>query len=314
MPVSTAATTGAFRQVSCCVCGAADYNVVRQSRISPDISLEELRSLYSASSDHVLLDQLVRCKRCDLIYVNPRIEDSILTSSYADAVDPTFVSQNPERIATFRHNLEWICRSLNIVPSRNIKILDVGCAGGAFLKAAKDLGFTPTGVEPSRWMADFARTNYGVEVIDGLLKPGLFPPGSFDIVSLWDVIEHLPEPHEVLKTLGECLKPGGLLIVNYPAVDSLAARLLGERWPFYLSVHISYYNRTTIQKQLERASFEVLRSRAHWQKLKLGYLMTRLSKYTSLGNLMGSVVRTIGLSEASFTYNMGQRLIVAKRK
>ena len=301
-----------FTQVPCTLCGGADYEIVSPARFDQDVTSDDLRKVYSASSDHILLDQLVRCHSCGLVYVNPRIEESALLESYASAVDPVFVSQNSERVATFKRSLKWICKAAGVVPSRELSLLDVGCAGGAFLKAASDFGFKVTGIEPSRWMGDYARSLYNVNVQEGTLTQDMFRRETFDIVTLWDVIEHLSHPHEVLQTVHDCLKPGGLLVVTYPDIGSTAARILGSHWPFYLSVHLSYYNRETMREQLRRASFNVLHMRAYWQSLTFGYLFTRLSKYLPVSRLSPFVHRST-LGSISITYNMGQTLVIATK-
>jgi 2-polyprenyl-3-methyl-5-hydroxy-6-metoxy-1,4-benzoquinol methylase len=262
----------------------------------------------------VLLDQVVCCGNCKLIYVNPRIDGKLLIQAYADAADPTFVAQNPERIATFGRVLAAICRRQGIPPSKEKRVLDVGCAGGAFPKAASELGFQVTGVEPSSWLAEFGRREYGLDIRTGILEENMFPPASFDIVTMWDVIEHLTDPQGALKTIRGLLRDDGVLIVNYPDAGSVVARALGFKWPFWLSVHLIYYTRTTMRLQLEKAGFEIVHVGTHWQKLKLSYLLFRASQYISLASILKKAADATGLGKLGATYNMGQTLMVARKR
>lgn len=298
--------------VLCPLCGSPDYRVLIPSRYPLRMSAQELARVYRASSDHELLDQLVACRACDFRYLNPRPLDEIITSSYTGAVDPAFVAQNDERIRTFRRTLDAIIRRTGM-PVAGRRLLDVGCAGGAFPQAARQAGFDAMGIEPSHWLAEYGRAEYGLNIQQGLLQDGAFPAASFDVVSLWDVIEHVPDPNALLATIRGILRPGGHLLVNYPDVGSWAARLLGRRWPFLLSVHLLYYTRESMTRQLRQAGFEVSYLKPHWQALQLAYVLQRASAYVKPAGWLIPVVRGLGLARMPLTYNMGQTLVVARK-
>jgi 2-polyprenyl-3-methyl-5-hydroxy-6-metoxy-1,4-benzoquinol methylase len=306
--------SGLFTQIDCPACSCPDFKVIQRSAYRDQVSEAQIRELYSAASDHFLRDQLVRCHQCDLVYVNPRIDGRVLIDSYANAADPRFVSQNPERVATFKRVLQGVCRRFQIKPSIDCHILDVGCAAGAFPRAATELGFSVVGVEPSAWLAEYGRREYDVDIRQGVLEPGMFPVAGFEVVSMWDVIEHLPSPHGVLTIIRDLLRDDGLLIVNYPDVGSLASRLLRKRWPFWLSVHLMYYTRRTIALQLQRAGFDVLEMRPHWQTLTLSYALLRASQYLSLFSALRKLADAIGIGNFPIVYNMGQTLVVSRKR
>lgn len=315
MPLTATINTAdqLFETIVCPLCGSDRWEVVRASRYPPSINAEDIRKLYSASSAHVLTDQVVRCNSCSLVYVNPRPASELTIASYSDAVDPTFVAQNDDRIATFRKTLRGVMRKLGQQAGEGRRVLDIGCAGGAFPFAARELGFDAAGVEPSRWMADFARRTYGLDVKDGILKPGMFPSASFDLVTLWDVIEHVPQPHQVLTLAYDLLKPGGLLLVNFPDAGSNMARAMGWRWPFWLSVHLFYYTRETMARQVEKAGFKVLWQEPCWQSLQLGYVVQRATPYFRPAGWAIPLLKAIHVDKAPFTYNMGQTLVVSRK-
>ena len=184
------------------------------------------------------------------------------------------MTQNPQRRRTFKRRLRGVLQKTHY-NAKGKRLLDVGCAGGAFPSAARDAGFQAQGIEPSRWLCDYARNTYGLEIRQGILQRGIYPDASFDVVSLWDVIEHVAEPSEMLAIIRQLLSRGGYLWVNFPDIGSVTARLLSWRWPFWLSVHLHYYTRQTMRRQLEQAGFEVLYMAPHWQQLELGYVLHR---------------------------------------
>jgi 2-polyprenyl-3-methyl-5-hydroxy-6-metoxy-1,4-benzoquinol methylase len=312
-----ALSTDLLETIACPLCSSWEGDIVRTSQYHAGITVEELKTLYSASysasSAHVLMDQVVRCRSCSLVYVNPRPDPELILSSYSEAEDPTFVAQNGDRIKTFRRTIRRVLRGIGKTSGDGMRLLDIGCAGGAFLVAARDAGFEATGIEPSRWMADFGRSTYRLNIIDGILRPHMFPAGTFDIVTLWDVIEHVPDPHELLTLIYTLLKPGGWLVVNYPDIGTVAARMLGRRWPFWLSVHLLYYTRDTMQRQLKRACFEPKRLETFWQTLPLGYVVRRAAAYIRPLALLTPVLDALRLSGLACTYNMGQTLVISQR-
>jgi len=299
--------------ITCPLCGGGDYSVLFSSRYPENQTAEQLQQAFRASSDEKLMDQLVRCRNCELVYVNPRIDDVLLVESYESAVDPEFIKQNRERIQTFSKLLKKTLPRVGYQAPPGARLLDVGCAGGAFLVAARDYGFTVTGVEPSRWLAESGRAQYGLDIRKGILSPGLFPDESFDVVTLWDVIEHVTQPGHVLDSIHRLVKRDGLLLVNYPDFGSWMARLLGQRWPFLLSVHLLYYTRATITRQLLKAGFTPLRIQPHFQTLRLGYILKRMEPYAGLSRPIRSVIEWVGLGGLPITYNMGQTLVVARK-
>ncbi len=302
-----------FETIACPLCGGREFTVVRRSQYPDNVTAAELSRLYSASSAHVLMDQVVECGNCSLEYVNPRPDQAIIFGSYSDAVDPTFVAQNDDRIATFRRSLEEVLHKLSLHDGGGRRLLDIGCAGGAFPVAARSLGFDPVGVEPSRWMADYGRRTYGLDIRDGILERGMFPEESFDYITLWDVIEHVPQPHELLTLVRDLLKPGGVLIVNYPDVGSLAARALGTRWPFWLSVHLLYYTRRTIALQLEQAGLKVEWCQPFFMTLPTDYVLQRAAAYIPPAGWLIPLAGKLGIAKKPLTYNMGQTLVVCRK-
>lgn len=301
-----------LEEVDCILCGGRKSRTLLKGSYPEGMTPEALLAIYSSSSETKLMDTLVQCDGCSLVFLNPRPREALVLSSYSGAEDSEFVTQNEARIDTFHRSLMGLASRHGFAAESSI--LDVGSAGGAFLKAAKDLGYRVTGVEPNRWLSEYGRTQYGVDLRPTTLEEQKFKAESFDVVTLWDVLEHLHRPAQVLAECRRVLKPGGHLVVNFPDYDSLARRLMGHRWPFLLSVHLYYFTRATLERLLADAGFEVARHRPHWQRLELGYVLKRGA---ALLPFLASV-RKAGwfrpFARRHVPYQLGQTLTVAVRR
>ncbi|MBX3048333.1 MAG: class I SAM-dependent methyltransferase [Anaerolineales bacterium] len=309
MPNTVEAYKALLETVPCNLCGADEYEVVYPPRYE-EAKPDEIANTFRSSGDEVLLDQLVRCKSCGLLYLNPRLRSDVVIGGYSDGTDELFVSQAAGRERTFAKSLKLIER---LRPSRG-RLLDVGTAGGSFLAVAQRAGWQVAGCEPNRWMSEWAKQHYGLDVVPGTIHDMQLADESFDVVSLWDVLEHTPDPKTTLAECARVLKPGGLLVVNYPDIDSLVARLMGRRWVFLLSVHLYYFTPPTLKRMLAEMGLNVLSTRPHWQSLELGYVLFRMEAYVRpVARAAGWLVKRLGLAHMQIPYWMGQMLVLAEK-
>ncbi|MEX1248227.1 MAG: class I SAM-dependent methyltransferase [Anaerolineales bacterium] len=299
-----------LESVPCNLCGTDDYEVIYPPRYE-EAKPEEITNTFRSSGDEVLLDQLVRCERCGLMYLNPRLRSDVVLEGYSAGSDELFVSQAAGRERTFAKALKII---EHFRPQRG-RLLDVGTAGGSFLSVAQKTGWEMAGCEPNRWLCEWGNRNYGLHIVPGTIFDMKLSSASFDVVTLWDVLEHTPDPKA---TLGECaraLKPGGLLVVNYPDIRSFVARLMGRRWVFLLSVHLYYFTRPTLARMLGELGFRVVQTRRHWQTLELGYILFRMEAYLKpVAKAAGWLVKRLGLTYLQIPYWMGQVLVIAEKQ
>lgn len=302
-----------FEPVACPVCLSTSYTVRYPGQFPDNLSEDFLSQIYRSSSDHTLFEQVVQCSECQTVYLSPRLNPKLIIDSYAGGEDASFIAQDEARLKTFEKALRRLARDHNIALSPDTKVLDIGCAGGAFLLAAENLGLEAIGIEPNRWMCEYARREHQLDARPGVLADHHFPDATFDLITLWDVIEHVPSPSAELKEIHRILKPGGVLVVNYPDYQSLPARLLGRKWPFWLSVHLTYYTPKTITKHLEQSGFAVETITPHWQTLQLGYVLQRMAPYVGVAQGLKSLAARLGLAGIPFTYWMGQTQVVARK-
>jgi len=150
-------------------------------------------------------------------------------------------------------------RTLLDMPPEYIRLLDVGCSSGAFLKTATALGYCAQGVEPS---APAVRTaqEAGLDVRQGLLQDANYPAESFDVVTLFEVIEHLKEPQVLLTEIQRVLRPGGILLIGTGNAASWSAQVMGAQWEYFdidrHGGHISFFSPQSLALLASRTGFE----------------------------------------------------------
>ncbi len=213
--------------------------------------------------------QIVRCGDCSLVFTLPRLPPEALRAMYqteywrSDAAKDfgytDYLADEPLYVKTFRMRGRWIARH-RPPPGR---ALDVGCAAGFALTALRELGYDVHGVELSQSMAEVARRRLGADrihcgVLEEVERDGLLG-GRFDLVTLFDVIEHVEEPVELLAAARRLLNPGGIVVLETQNVSSLFARLLGVRWQHYKFLeHLYHFDPRTIRALLARAGLELV--------------------------------------------------------
>ncbi len=265
---------------------------------------------------------IVTCRACGVTYVTPRLSDASLLESVYDegywrstaAKDRGYTDYRADEglyLRTFRRRLAIVRRHV----ARPGRVLDVGCAAGYFLRVMQGEGWGVTGIEPSDAIRPRAQELLGAErVRGGSLEDARLPAGSFDLVTLWDVLEHVPDPLRVLREVRRVVAPGGRLVLETQNVKSAAARILGRRWQHYKHAeHLYHFDRRTIAAALERAGFVVLENRP-WRAGKyvsLPFVAERAARvHPVLGRLLAPLRR---LPEAALYVNLLDEMIVVAR-
>ncbi len=285
-----------LESVPCNICGSLDSHILQSARY--DIHSAEavdFTRTFSSSSDERLNHRLVACARCGLQYVSPRLRAEAVLEGYAAGSDEQFVSQARGREITFSKCLDAIERIWHRAPGR---LLDIGTGGGSFPHVASTRGWSADGCEPNRWLCKWALEHYGLPIRPGTVFEQNFSAETYDVVTLWDVLEHTPDPKAEVHEAHRLLKEDGLLVINYPDIGSWVARVMGRSWVFLLDVHLYYFTRATMRKLLEDAGLEIVRVRPHIQRLGLGYVMQRATPYVGApARLADALSRRLGIRE-----------------
>jgi len=226
------------------------------------------------------------CDECGTWYRTPRptAEDliGIYDQDYYDAwgLDEDESIARGTKEATFAGTLRRLERMVGQPDNRKPALLDVGAATGLLLAAAEKGGWDPYGVELNPYSADVLRGRYGPErVFEGELTACTFPDASFDAITMTDVIEHVLDVSGTLRTAARLLRPGGVLCITTPRVDTLSRRLMGRRWLHFKEEHIQYLTGQAIERALQVVGFDDIRVRGHAKSLSLDYLHAQLQTY-----------------------------------
>jgi len=296
-----------LENVACNLCGSEKYRILIEPRVKEFDPLEVL----TASKGIRGTQRIVRCSNCGLVYVNPRINAETVAGSYEQAIDDVYVQGAAGRKHTFKQCVKKISRWRK-PPGR---LLDIGCAAGFFVYEAQDYGWDAMGIEPSKWLVKWGTENLRVKLYTGTLKQGGFKDGEFDVLTMWDVLEHVPDPADMLKECYRVLKPGGMLVINYPDFGSILSKLAGRNWWFLLSNHLYYFTPKTMRRYLENAGFKVERFSMHWQTLPLGYLSKILSIYSpGLSIFSERFFKGLRISNIPVPYYAAQTNVVAVKQ
>ena len=202
---------------------------------------------------------LDRCQKCRLIQVTDDLSNISLEELYGqEFFDDQYNWLQKEGKARQREYEKYHHRMGEIEELKREKgaILDIGCSFGFFLDVARSRGWKAVGVDIGDYAAKFARTKLGLEVHSSDLLKAPLKINYFDVITLWNVIEHLDGPVEALNRINVLLKKGGLLVFTTGAEDSYLAKIQGLRWRMYCPpIHVANYNLKAVQALLEKTGF-----------------------------------------------------------
>jgi SAM-dependent methyltransferase len=135
------------------------------------------------------------------------------------------------------------------------------------------------------------------------------------VITLWDVIEHLPDPALDIRAIYSALRPGGIFAVSTMDVESLFAKTFGKRWPWYMQMHLVYFSRQTLPEMLRREGFQICEVSTHVRRVRLTYLASRLDAYSpTIGRLVSGALDKVGLAERTVGVSFGDIFTVIARK
>ncbi len=186
---------------------------------------------------------LFRCKSCGCIFQHPMPEHSVLSKFYPGEY---WWSENTPQTGgsarlfrklekTYREfvtedHVRFLDRCAGDNPGTEKLLLDIGCGNGTFLHIARSHGFKPHGMDASARAVEIAAAQYGFPVRQGEIGSASWDGCRFDFITMFHVLEHLPDPRLALSYAGNLLRPGGILVLQVPNVSSLQARLFGRLW------------------------------------------------------------------------------------
>jgi 2-polyprenyl-3-methyl-5-hydroxy-6-metoxy-1,4-benzoquinol methylase len=204
-----------------------------------------------------VFEPIKKCQGCGLCLVNPLGEfrgENETKEYFLNDYLPLHEANRENSLAERRAHIAAILR--HFVLPVHPRLLDVGCAMGAMLEEAKAAGWDPVGVETSKFAANYAAEHTGCPVYAGTLEKAAFSSESFDVVTLMDVIEHVPQPSGLVEEIYRVLRPGGVVFIVTPNFASFFVWLYGSKaygvWP---DQHVVYFRPSTMAQLLRKAGF-----------------------------------------------------------
>jgi len=209
------------------------------------------------TKDH---EAFVKCDDCGLVLINPRPVPQQSHMTY-DRVYSEHYANKAER--KLRRCRRWVKRARKLVSAG--RWLDVGCSIGLVVKAANEAGFAGYGIDVEEWGVAYARNRLGLANIQrGLLEDQNYPDGFFSVISLYDVIEHVPDLNILVKELKRILAADGIIDIITPDINHWRVPRDLVSWSeIKPSEHLYYFSKLTLARLLEKHGLYIIQARFH---------------------------------------------------
>lgn len=199
----------------------------------------------------------VKC-RCGFIYVNPTANDDCREEYDRKSHEWADILLSEEQIELdrkkFQYGIEFINKYTGFEKG---KIVDAGAGSGLFLQVARDNGWGVSGVEFNEKSVQEIKAQ-GIEVFDQPLESGIYEENSVDVVTAWEVLEHINDPNKFIRDLHGVIKQDGYIFICVPNINALVTRLLHDKSrTFYGYAHVNFFSIDTLTAILENNGFAV---------------------------------------------------------
>lgn len=244
---------GGLDYPNCCICDTSDYY---ELFVAP---------VQNYQRDVFDLDgfPIVKCNQCGLIYVNPRISIEANNEYYEFSLTDDHDFLDKHFFETYSIHQKQIDRYIRMIKKIKLagRLLDVGCGNGYFLTHARKSGFQVEGQEISPLFINYCHQNLDLTVHSGELDTLNLEASSYDVITMFDVIEHVYSPGKLLKECNRLLKPDGILVVTTHDIGNFLAKLYGVKWHMIYPIgHVWYFTHMTLRSLLQKESFRELYS------------------------------------------------------
>lgn len=247
---------------------------------------------------------VVHCDECGLEFVNPlpsletmqeNYQKEMTGSDTKSGLHSNYILERKERIGSFSKLYNSRLSLIESLHPEKGNLLDIGCGAGFFLNCAQERGWNCHGIEILPEYVKYAQENFSLGNIrlESLDESLAFDANTFDVITLWDLIEHLRNPMKSLKRIHHVMKPAGLLIIWTPNVKN--AVFLQEKWTGYkILQHFYFFSNDSLNKMLKKTGFKIIYSKTN--KAKKGLLGSKgfrsYNKSKKPKNIFGRFLRS----------------------
>lgn len=242
---------------------------------------------------------IVKCRNCAIVYDDQFLPQSYLDKLYQKNDDTLYFQEQQARKATFHRYL----RKIEVLRPNKGTLLDIGTGTGLFVHLAGNSGWHATGLEPNKKASSYAKNNYHLNLINTPFENTDFGNRKFDVITMWDVLEHFFDPVKIIQKVYQLLAKDGLFVFSTVDPQSLFAKMFGTRWPWYMPMHRVFFSKKAALYYLREAGFSEVVFRPHWRYLSLQYLASRTSAVNSqLSSILVKLTKTFRLANYLIPY------------
>jgi SAM-dependent methyltransferase len=298
----------ALHPTRCAICGTeGNADELWPASLSPEAFTAEVFSARRLPDR--LHYRMVRCRTCGLVRSDPVLDEETLARLYEAS---TF--DYAEELEGLRATYGRALGELEAVLPAPRGLLDIGCGNGFVLEVARERGWDAiTGVEPSADAIAKAAPGIGPRIVQDVMRPGLFEPESFDAITLFQVLDHIPEPLELLRECLRVLRPGGAILAFNHDVEAWSARLLRSRSPIVDVEHTYLYSNDTMTRLFSAAGFEAIDVGPVRNTYSLAYLLHLVPLPDGAKQRLLERTRTSQVAQRRLTVPLGNQRLIARR-
>jgi len=253
--------------------------------------------------------RMVKCNTCGLVRSDPVANSEVLAQLYAQS---TF--DYSDEVVNLKLTYGRYLSKLNKYGVNKETLLEIGCGNGFFLEEAFRQGYkTVTGVEPST--AAVAKANPEIQpcIICDMMRPGLFKPKQFDVICVFQVFDHIPDPGGLLDQCFKVLKPGGLMLFINHNIEAVSSRFLKDRSPIVDIEHTYLYSFNTMARLVEAYNFQVKEVGSVFNLYRIIYLIRLLPLGLATKNNILSILKNNPIGQVRLSVPLGNLYLIAQK-
>lgn len=297
-----------MRDIECAICaGQGEYKVLYQERFNlQDLNEDTYSARRSPDTNHY---KVVRCKKCGLVFSTPILDTEEIEKLYRRSKF-TYQSITDGLKKTYGFYLKKL---ENLVPGKE-NLLEIGCGNGFFLEKALEMGYKNVyGIEPSSEAVKSSPPGIAKNIINDVFGPGYYKESFFDVICMFQTLDHIIDPNEFIKQCRFYLKDGGIILCITHNIDALTSKLLGEKCPMIDIEHIYLFNRKTLRKIFIKHDFDVVNVFDVVNSFPLRYYIQLLPLPKGIKSAGNGLLTKLKMSNITLTMRLGNIGIIARK-
>lgn len=293
----------------CPLCKAIQSKIIYPAKNQIGLTVED----FAVTKTSVKKLEVLECTNCSIVYSVPLKE---VFPHYSEVIDENYEKDKGIREREFKIAFETM---QNFIPSsaKKVRVLDIGCLTGIFLDYVRKSNnkYDCYGAEPSKWAVKICRQKK-LKIKQGYFEKLKYPKNYFNLVTLFDCIEHVEDPGRVIQKACSILQKDGLLVMSTPNIDSVFHKIFKKYFWFIEAMHLFYFSPKTITRLLNKNNVEVLTIKKHYKCLTLGYAIQRIiiNLNTFIKFIPPSIVNWSILNRPQIKFYAGQMLVIARKR